>query len=137
VALFGTLLESPVMDILKTVHVGCVVLSLSGFVLRGAWLWRGSPWLRARVARVLPHVVDSTLLGAGIVLALRDSQYPFVHAWLTAKLIALILYILLGSIALKYGKTPRQRAFAFGAAILVFLYIIAVAITRRAGLGLL
>ena len=134
--MFDALLESPVMDILKTVHVSCVVLSLSGFVLRGAWLWRGSPWLRARVSRVLPHVVDSTLLAAGIALALRDRQYPFVHAWLTAKLIALILYILLGSIALKYGKTPRQRALAFGAAILVFLYIIAVAFTRRVIPGL-
>lgn len=125
------------MDLLKVVHVSCAVLSLSGFALRGAWRWRGSPWLRARITRVLPHVVDSTLLAAGIALALRDHQYPFVHAWLTAKLIALVLYIVLGSIALKFGKGPLQRSLAFGAAILVFVYIIAVAITRHAGLGLL
>jgi len=123
------------MDFLKIVHISCAVLSLSGFALRGAWRWRGLPWLQARVTRVLPHVVDSTLLAAGIALALRDQQYPFVHPWLTAKLIALVLYIVLGSIALKYGKTPHRRALAFGAAILVFFYIIAVAITRRATLG--
>lgn len=125
------------MDLLKIVHVGCAALSLSGFVLRGAWMWRGSPWFKARATRVLPHVIDTLLLAAGIALVVRARQYPFVHAWLTAKLTALILYIVLGSIALKYGKNPRQRSLAFVAAILVFVYIIAVAITRSAAGGLI
>jgi uncharacterized membrane protein SirB2 len=123
------------MDLLKIVHVGCAALSLSGFVLRGAWMWRGSPCLKARVTRVLPHVIDSLLLAAGIALAVRARQYPFVAPWLTAKLAALILYIALGSIALKYGRNRRQRFWAFVAAILVFAYIIAVAITRHAAAG--
>lgn len=124
------------MDLLKTVHVGCAVLSLSGFVLRGVWMWRGSPWLQARVTRVLPHVIDSLLLAAGIALALRARQYPFVHAWLTAKLVALFLYIVVGSIALKRGRTRRTRLLAFAAALTIFLYIVAVAITRSAAPGL-
>ena len=124
------------MDLLKSVHVGCAALSLSGFVLRGAWMWHASPWLKARATRVLPHVIDSLLLAAGIALAVRAGQYPFVNGWLTAKLVALILYIVLGSVALKYGKNARQRRLAFVAAILVFVYIVAVAITRSVTTGL-
>jgi uncharacterized membrane protein SirB2 len=123
------------MDPLKTLHVSCAVLSVSGFILRGAWMWRGSPWLKARITRILPHVIDSLLLAAGIGLAVRAGQYPFVNTWLTAKFVALILYIALGSIALKRGRTRRTRLLAFGAALAVFLYIIAVAVTRSAAPG--
>lgn len=118
------------MDALKTLHVACAALSLAGFVLRGVWMLRGSPLLAARATRILPHVVDTFLLAAGIGLALRIHQYPLTHAWLTAKLVALLVYIVLGSLALRRGATRRGRSAAFAAAIAVFLYIAAVAVTR-------
>lgn len=123
------------MDPLKTLHISCAALSVSGFILRGVWMWRGSPWLQARVTRILPHVIDSLLLAAGIGLAVRAGQYPFVNTWLTAKLVALILYIVLGGIALKRGRTRRARLLAFAAALAVFLYIVAVAVTRSVAPG--
>jgi uncharacterized membrane protein SirB2 len=119
------------VDTLKLVHVGSALVSIAGFVLRGAWMWRGSPLLRARATRVLPHVVDSILLASAIALALRSAQYPFVQPWLTAKLLALLLYIVLGSLALKRAPTRAARAAAGLAALAVFLYIVAVAMTRR------
>jgi len=125
------------MDMLKAVHVGSAILSVSGFVLRGVWMLQGSPLLRTRATRILPHVVDTVLLLSAIALALRIAQYPFVHAWLTAKVLALLAYIVLGSIALKYGKTRRVRCMTWVAALTVFLYIVAVAVTRNTGLGLL
>jgi len=125
------------MDILKAVHVGSAILSISGFMLRGVWMLQDSPLLKARATRILPHVVDTILLISAITLAWRSSQYPLVQAWLSAKLLALILYIALGSVALKYGRTRRARRLAWVAALTVFLYIVAVAVTRRAGLGLL
>lgn len=124
------------MDILKVVHVGSALLSISGFMLRGVWMLQESPLLQARATRVLPHVVDSVLLLSAIALALRISQYPFVHAWLSAKVLALLAYIVLGSIALKRGRTRRVRSLAFAAALGVFLYIVAVAITRSPAAGL-
>lgn len=124
------------MDLLKAVHVGSAVLSITGFVLRGAWMQQDSPLLRARVTRVLPHVVDTVLLLSALALALRIAQYPFVHAWLTAKVLALLAYIVLGSIALKRGRTRRARNIAFAAALGVFLYIVAVAIARSPAAGL-
>jgi uncharacterized membrane protein SirB2 len=124
------------MDILKAVHVGSALLSISGFVLRGAWMLQGSPQLKARVTRIVPHVVDTVLLVSAILLALRSAQYPLVHAWLSAKLLALLAYIALGSIALKYGKTRRVRVLNFCLALAVFVYIVLVAVTRSPVLGL-
>jgi uncharacterized membrane protein SirB2 len=80
--------------------------------------------------RVVPHVNDTLLLSSGIALAVLVQQYPLVHVWLTAKFFALIAYILLGTIALKRGKTKAQRVAAWIAALLVFGYMVAVAITH-------
>ena len=124
------------MDLLKAVHVGSAILSITGFVLRGVWMLQGSPLLKARATRTLPHVVDTVLLVSAIALALRSAQYPFVHAWLTAKVLALLAYIVLGSIALKYGRSRRVRALSYGMALGVFLYIVAVAIERSPAAGL-
>jgi uncharacterized membrane protein SirB2 len=87
--------------------------------------------LQARWVRIVPHVIDTLLLASGIGLAVLIQQYPLVHGWLTAKLIALILYIGLGTLALKRGKTRGQRIAAWVAALLVFGYMVAVAIAHN------
>lgn len=115
---------------LKNVHVLAVGLSVALFALRGGLMLAGSPLLRARVFRILPHAVDSVLLAAGIGLAFVLRQVPGVSPWLTAKLVALCVYIVLGSIALKYGRTKRVRVLAFGAAIVVLIYIVGVALNK-------
>ena len=116
--------------LLKYLHVGCVVLSGAGFVLRGVWMLQGSSMLARRWVRVLPHVVDTVLLASAIALAVMLGQYPLVQGWLTAKLIGLVVYIALGTIALKRGRTRAVRLTAFGGALLVFAYIVAVALTK-------
>jgi uncharacterized membrane protein SirB2 len=117
---------------LKHLHVAFVVLSLGGFLLRGWWMLQGSALLRHRITRVLPHVNDSALLAAGIGLAVITRQYPLVQPWLTAKLAALLLYIGLGTLALKRGRTRSIRVAAFAGALLTFAYMLAVALTRQA-----
>ena len=124
------------MDTLKLVHVSAVYLSGAGFVLRGIWMLMDSPLLKARLTRILPHIVDTVLLGSAILLAMRIYQYPFVHDWLTAKVLALLLYIVLGTIALKRGRTRRVRIVSFALALATFLYILAVAVTRNPFPGL-
>lgn len=115
---------------LKHLHVTCVVLSGLGFCLRGWWMLRESPLRQHRLTRILPHVVDSLLLGSAVTMALMSGQYPFVNAWLTAKLFGLVAYILLGMMALKRGRTMTIRARYFGLAVLAYLYIVSVALTR-------
>ena len=116
--------------VLKYLHVSCVVLSGTGFVLRGAWMMQNSPMLARRWVHVMPHVVDTVLLASAIALAVTIGQYPLVHGWLTAKVVGLIAYIVLGTIALKRGRTHGIRITAFCGALLVFAYIAAVAITN-------
>ena len=116
----------------RALHVGCAVLTIAGFAARGALRLRESPWLRLMFVRVAPHVVDTVLLASAAWLAWFLGQVPFVHGWITAKVLALVAYIVLGSIALKRGKTRRVRAGAFAAALAVVAYIVAVALSRDA-----
>lgn len=115
---------------IRAIHIACAVLSIMGFTLRGLLMLRESPLLRAPFTRVAPHVVDTGLLATAVALAWVSGQYPFERPWLTAKVLALILYIALGTIALKRGKTLRVRATAFVLALLAALYIVSVALTR-------
>lgn len=116
---------------LKYLHITCAAISITGFVIRGLWMLRDSPRLRKRWVKVAPHVNDTLLLAAGIALAVRIQQYPFVHGWLTAKILALIAYIVIGAIGLKYGKTRNIRIAAWLGASAIFLYIVLVALTRQ------
>lgn len=115
----------------KYVHVGCVLLSLAGFAARGALMLRGSPLLQARFVRVAPHVVDTLLLASALWLAWMMQQYPFVHGWLTAKVLGLLAYIILGSIALRRGHTRAVRLAALAGALLAAGYVVAVALTKN------
>ena len=117
-------------SLIKNLHLATIALSLALFVLRGAWMIAASPLLQARWVRIVPHVIDTLLLATGIGLAVLIQQYPLVHGWLTAKLLALILYIVLGTLALKRGKTRAQRIAAWIAALLVFGYMVAVAMAH-------
>ena len=115
---------------IKLVHIGCVTLSLSGFVLRWLLTLRGAPRPARRWVRVLPHLVDSLLLASAITMAVIAGVAPLRDAWLTAKLLGLLAYIALGMIALRHGRTRTQRAVAGVAAVGVFGYIVTVALTR-------
>jgi len=90
-----------------------------------------SAFLNKKWVKIVPHIVDTILLVTAIALAITISQYPVTHGWLTAKVAALLVYIVLGTIALKRGKTKQTRVLAFAAAILAFAYIVVVAITRN------
>jgi uncharacterized membrane protein SirB2 len=117
-------------SLLKHFHLATIAITLTLFVLRGGWMMADSARLQARWVRIVPHVNDTLLLASGFGLAVMLGQYPLVNGWLTAKLFALIAYIVLGTVALKCGKTRRTRIAAWIAALLVFGYIVAVAVTR-------
>ena len=117
---------------LKHFHMTCAAASGALFLLRGAWMLRAPEKLRQRWVKVLPHVIDTTLLASATALAVWSGQSPGSQPWLAAKLCALLAYIVLGTIALKRGKTPAVRGTAFALAVLVFAYIVAVAVTKQA-----
>jgi len=116
---------------LKHLHVTCVVLSGLGFCLRGWWMLRESPLRQHWLTRGLPHIVDTLLLGSALTMAWMSGQYPFVNGWLTAKFFGLLAYILFGTMALKRGRTRVVRLAFFGLALLAYVYIVSVALTRN------
>jgi uncharacterized membrane protein SirB2 len=113
-----------------SVHLTCAMISISFFLLRGIWMLTGNGMLGHKFIKIAPHIIDTLLLGSAIVLLFIVGQYPFVNHWLTAKVIALIAYIVLGTIAIKRGKTKGQRSIALIAALMTFAYIVSVAISR-------
>ena len=122
--------------ILRHLHITCVALSGLGFALRGVLMLRQSPALRHPVARIAPHIIDAVLLASALgMLALTTWQLALMP-WLATKIVLLLVYIVLGTIALKRGRTLRIRAIAYVAALAVFGHIVATALTRNP-LGLL
>jgi uncharacterized membrane protein SirB2 len=115
---------------LKHLHMLFALLSGAMFLLRGVWMLLDSALLHKRWVRIVPHVNDALLLTAALVLMVTVQQYPGVHHWLTAKVIALFVYIGLGMLALKPGRPKLVRAGALAAALLVYGYILGVAFSR-------
>lgn len=116
--------------LLKTIHVSSATISITLFILRGIWSFNGSTIMQQRWIKTVPHFVDTVLIASALGLAYTIEQYPFVDAWLTAKFFALILHIILGSVAIKYGKTRTIRISAWFGAIAMFTYIVMVAMTH-------
>lgn len=123
--------------LVKHLHVTCVVISVCLFILRGTFELLSQPWRQWRLLRVAPHIVDTVLLGSALWMAWRIGQYPFVNGWLTAKMLALVMYILLGGRALGRNTPQVQRLPFFAAALLSVGYIVGVALTRSPSWGLL
>ena len=115
---------------LKAIHQTSVALSVAGFFARGLAALLGAAWVRGRLAKTLPHVVDSVLLLSALGLAWTLRLTPANAPWLTAKIVGLLVYIGLGVVALRPGRTPAVRAAAWLAALATFGWIVSVAITK-------
>lgn len=115
--------------ILKHIHMTCVLLTFISFFIRGIWMWRESSLLRARLVKILPHIIDTALLASALALAFHLQLNPAETPWLMAKIIALVVYIGLGTLAFKHpNKTVRLSAWV--AALCTFLYIVGVAAVK-------
>jgi|SRR5687767_7670429 uncharacterized membrane protein SirB2 len=112
---------------IKWVHIAAVIASGTLFALRGTGVLAGADWPMFAPLRYLSYTIDTVLLTAALMLATILHQYPFVHGWLTVKVLLLVVYIVLGTLALKRARTRSARAWCFAAALLVYLFIVSVA----------
>src|SRR5215831_9703717 len=110
---------SPFYLQIKWVHIAAVIASGILFALRGAGVLAGARWPMWAPLRYLTYTVDTVLLTAALMLATILQQYPFVNGWLTTKVCLLIVYIVLGTFALRRGRSPRTRALCYCAALAV------------------
>lgn len=112
---------------IRLVHVVCVCLSGSQFFVRGLLALAAVPWANHLALRWLSYTIDTCLLTAALMLVTIEHQYPFVQAWLTVKVVLLVVYVVLGSYALRGARTQALRFASFFCALLVFLFIVSVA----------
>jgi uncharacterized membrane protein SirB2 len=115
---------------IKAVHISAVLASGALFLLRGLALQLGAGWVMAAPLRYLSYTIDSVLLTAALMLMTVLHQYPFVHPWLTVKVLLLVCYMVLGSFALKRSTTQLGRLACWLAALAVYAFIISVARTH-------
>ncbi|OGB06823.1 MAG: regulator SirB [Burkholderiales bacterium RIFCSPHIGHO2_12_FULL_69_20] len=121
---------------LKLLHLSLVIISGTLFVLRGAGVLAAQDWPMRPVARRASVAIDTLLLSAGVTMWVLLSWHPVQHPWLGTKLLLLLLYIVLGSLALKRARRPGQRAVFFVAALAVYGFMASVAVAHHP-LGLL
>lgn len=114
--------------LIKHLHMTAAGASLSFFLVRAWWSVQASPTLARPWVRVLPHLIDTTLLGLGVWLMVSLSLWPHQQPWLAAKLLGLLAYIGLGTLAIKRGRTPRSRGLAALAALAVFAFMVGAAV---------
>jgi uncharacterized membrane protein SirB2 len=115
---------------IRTFHETAVALSVSGFFVRGLAGLFDAGWMRGRAVKVLPHIVDTALLTSALMLVTMLHANPFALPWLVAKLTGLVIYIVLGAIALRPGIDKRWRAGAWASALLTVSWMISVAFTK-------
>jgi uncharacterized membrane protein SirB2 len=112
---------------IKLVHVAAVLMSGGLFLLRGLAVQGGLRLGMVAPVRFLSYGIDIVLLSAALMLVAVLPSAVFGNGWLWAKLGLLLVYVGLGTFALKRGRTPRVRLACFIAALLVYagMYTIA------------
>jgi uncharacterized membrane protein SirB2 len=109
---------------IKHIHLTAVAVSFLFFTFRYLLRLTNSHLLQKKWMKITPHIVDTLLLASAIVLMFVIGQYPLVNAWLTAKLVCVVGYILMGVACLKISN---RKSVITGA------YLIALAFIACAG----
>ena len=115
---------------LKVIHQSAVAISFAGFFARGVGMLRDAAWVKHRLAKTLPHLVDTVLIVSAVWLAAILRLTPSGAPWIAAKIAGLLVYIGIGMVALRFGRTRRVRASAWIVAMLTFAWIVSVAISK-------
>ena len=115
----------------RVAHIGAVLCSGTLFALRGGAVLANARWPMVPPLRYLSYGIDTVLLTAAVMLVAMLPSGVFANHWLTAKLVLLLVYVALGSLALKRGRSARVRAICFVAALSVFAAMVGIARTHQ------
>ncbi|VAW89419.1 hypothetical protein MNBD_GAMMA18-175 [hydrothermal vent metagenome] len=117
-----------IYEVIKYIHIGCVFLSLLGFCLRSCFLLFNPEKLSQRWLKYPPHIIESLLLLSALAMLPLIGQYPFVDSWLTAKFMAMLLYIGVAGYTLRATHTFKLKLVYILLSLSIFLYIVGVAV---------
>ena len=116
---------------IRAVHIGAVLASGTLFALRGAGVLSGMRWPLAAPLRYFSYAIDTVLLTVALMLTAVLPPAAFANHWLTVKLVLLVVYVVLGSFALKRGRSARTRGICFGTAVAVYAFMFGIARTHQ------
>jgi len=137
VALFICVLLKGTMNLIdlypqvRWTHISLVLISGALFAARGIGVLLGAGWSMAPVVRRFSYSIDTALLGAALLLLFMLNINPFAVSWLSAKIALLLLYILLGTLALKRARTERMQQVCFVAAMATYGFMLSVALAHH------
>ena len=112
---------------IRAAHLLAVVFSGTLFAARGLGVLAGARWPLHAIVRYSSYAVDTVLLTAALMLVSVLPAATFANHWLTVKLVLVVVYVGLGTLALKRARTPRGRAICYLAALVVFGVVIGIA----------
>lgn len=111
----------------KHLHTSFAALSIIFFIIRSYWSVLERGCLQNTFVRVVPHIIDTLFLLSGLAMAFTIG---FNHPWLIAKIIGLIAYIYVGIFAIRRGRTPQIRLLSAVIAVLIYVYIVGIALNK-------
>lgn len=116
---------------LRHTHIALVVLSVGLFAMRWLGVLAGGSWPMQRRTRVVSMVFDTALLCAGATLWWLLQLNPLQQHWLGTKLALLVVYIVLGTFALKRARRWVGKLLFGLLALAVVAQMVAIAQTRN------
>jgi uncharacterized membrane protein SirB2 len=122
-------------SLVKTFHIICVIVSLSGFVIRGILKLVDAKIIHHKLVKVLPHIVDTLLLISAITLVIMSGMYPWLVSWVAVKLVALVAYIIAGTIFMRSEAKGSVQYSWFMVSVLIAAYIVLVALSKSPSAG--
>jgi uncharacterized membrane protein SirB2 len=121
---------TPMMEFypqVKWVHVHAVMCSGAVFALRCGAALLGARWPRHWLPKYGSYTIDTILLTSATMLFSMLPGAMFANGWLTVKLALVVVYVILGVLAMREKRTHRQRAFFYVAALATFAFIYGIA----------
>ena len=112
---------------IKHFHIFIALLSGTLFAVRGASALAGARWPQALPVKWLSYAIDTTLLTAAMMLLTILPWAMFANGWLLAKVCLIVVYVVLGVMAMRPHRLPRERARYYAAALIVFASIYGIA----------
>jgi uncharacterized membrane protein SirB2 len=117
---------------IKYLHILAVLCSGFLFLLRGALVQSGKPtWAMLAPVRYLSYSIDTALLTLALMLLTILPHAVFANGWLITKMVLLVIYIVLGSFALKRGRTAKARLVCYLMALAAFGMMLSVALSHH------
>jgi len=111
--------------VLAKAHSGIAIFVIVLYLVRGGLMLASSPKLRSVVLTAVNHTLVLVMVLLGLYIA-HLKGIPFSNSFILTKIICLLVFVILGGVAIKQGltKTVATILWLLGLAALVYAYML-------------